>query len=458
MRRRQFLSAGAATVAGVAAGPSAASAAQGSPARAAAHRTGREGLLAGPAGAGSGVLPPVLQTGFDRFAAGGYQLVAGKKFGIIANPTTIVSDLTHEVDVMHASPDVNLTAVFGPEHGFRGTAQAGGGQGTYTDPKTGLPVYNMYGTDVPGTVTLVRQSGVEALGFDIQDVGARFYTYIWTMYLGLTAAATLGIPFIVLDRPNPLGGVKPSGPVMQPQLETFVGMKPICQQHAMTVGELATLFNEQFVPADANGAKADLTVVTMQGWRRGMYYDQTGLPWVMPSPNMPALDTALVYYGLCLFEGTNLSEGRGTTRPFELVTAPYIDYSWPDTLNEELAANGLHGTRFREEYVQPAFDKYQNTVCGGLQCYVTDRGSFEAITTAVAMLVTARRLYPSSFGWQYPGRDPIWVDKLSGSDWIRTSVDAGKSTGEIVAGWQAELAGFARLRDKYLLYREGAQS
>jgi uncharacterized protein YbbC (DUF1343 family) len=443
MRRRNFLS--AAATAAVA--PGIASLALESPARAA---TG-----AGSGGVGSAALPrPVVKTGFDRFAADGYQLVTGKKFGIIANPTSIVSDLTHEVDIMHASPEVNLTAVFGPEHGFRGTAQAGGGEGTYTDPKTGLPVYNMYGTDVASTVTLVQQSGVQALGFDIQDVGARFYTYIWTMYLGLAAAATLGIPFIVLDRPNPIGGAKPSGPVMQPQLETFVGMKPICQQHAMTVGELAELFNDQFVPADAGGRKAELTVVPMQGWRHGMYYDQTGLPWVMPSPNMPTLDTALVYYGLCLFEGTNLSEGRGTTRPFELVTAPYIDYNWADTLNAELAANGLHGTRFREEYVEPTSDKYQNTVCGGLQCYVTDRGSFDAITTAVAMLATARRLYPSSFGWGYPGLEPsTWVDNLSGSDWIRTSVDAGKSTGEIVAGWQAELAEFTHLREKYLIYR-----
>lgn len=449
MRRRDFLSAGAGAAAAAAAVPAVVKLTQGSSGGAAAGRLTR-----------AGATPPAaaVQTGFDRFAAGGYQLVAGKQFGIIANPTAIVSDLTHEVDLMHASSEVNLIAVFGPEHGFRGTAQAGGGQGTYTDAKTGLPVYNLYGTDVASTVKVVRQSGVQALGFDIQDAGARFYTYIWTMYLGLAAAATLGIPFIVLDRPNPLGGARPSGPVMHPQLETFVGLKPICQQHAMTAGELALLFNDQFVPADAGGHKADLTVVQLRGWRRGMYYDQTGLPWVMPSPNMPALDTALVYYGLGLFEGTNLSEGRGTTRPFELVTAPYADYRWPDTLNAELAASGLRGTRFREEYVQPTFDKYQGTVCGGLQCYVTDRGSFDAITTAVAMLVTAKRLYPGSFGWQYPGRDPIWVDKLSGSDWIRTSVDAGKSTGEIVAGWQGELAEFARLREKYLLYREGAGS
>ncbi|MBF6059251.1 DUF1343 domain-containing protein [Nocardia terpenica] len=399
--------------------------------------------------------PAVVRTGFDSFAADGYRPVTGKTFGIIANPTAITSDLTHEVDVMHACPQVNLTAVFGPEHGFRGTAQAGGGEGTYIDPKTGLPVYNMYGADLAETVALVRQSGVQALGFDIQDVGARFYTYIWTMYLGLAAAAVLGIPFLVLDRPNPLGGTRPSGPVMHPGLESLVGLKPICQQHAMTVGELALLFNDRFVPDDAGGATADLTVIPMQGWQRGMRYDRTGLPWVMPSPNMPTPDTALLYYGMCLFEGTNLSEGRGTTRPFELITAPYIDYRWADTLDAELAANGVRGTRFREEYVLPTFDKYANTVCGGLQCYITDRDRFDAITTAVAMLVTARRLYRDDFGWQYPGRDALWVDRLSGSDWIRTSVDAGKSTAEIVAGWQAELDEFARLRTQYLIYREG---
>ncbi|RDI63312.1 uncharacterized protein YbbC (DUF1343 family) [Nocardia pseudobrasiliensis] len=395
-----------------------------------------------------------VRTGFDRFAADGYRLVAGKKFGIIANPTAVMSDLTHEVDVMHAAAEVNLIAVFGPEHGFRGVAQAGGGQGTYVDPRTGLPVYNLYGGDLADIVSLIRQSGVEALGFDIQDVGARFYTYIWTMYLGLTAAAVLGIPFLVLDRPNPVGGIEPRGPVLHPALATFVGMKPICQQHAMTIGELALLFNDRFVPDDAGGRRAELTVVQMSGWRRGMYYDRTGLPWVLPSPNMPTPDTALTYSGLALFEGTNLSEGRGTTRPFELITAPYIDYRWVDALNSELAANGLRGSRFREEYVQPAFDKYANVVCGGVQCHITDRNCFDAIRTAVAMLVTARRLYPGDFGWQYPGRDATWVDKLSGSARLRTAVDAGKDTAAIVADWQDELGEFARLRREYLIYRE----
>jgi uncharacterized protein YbbC (DUF1343 family) len=428
----------------------------------AAGVTAGAAVVGGTAGAQAATRPtgspasgpgPAVRTGFEAFAAGGYKAVAGKKFGIIANPTSITPDLTHEVDLMHGSADVNLTAVFGPEHGFRGTAQAGGGEGTTTDAKTGLPVYNLYGTDVASTVSVVRQSGVEVLGFDIQDAGARYYTYIWTMYLGLSAAATLGIPFLVLDRPNPLGTTAPSGPVMQPGLETFVGLKPISQQHAMTVGELARLFNEEFVPADAGGKKASLMVIPMAGWRRGMAYAQTGLPWVMPSPNMPTPDTAAVYYGLGLFEGTNLSEGRGTTRPFELVTAPYADYRWADTLNGELASLGVRGARFREEYVQPGFDKYSGQVCGGVQCYITDRGAFDAITTAVAMLVTAKKLYGSDFGWQYPGRDPLWMDKLSGSDLIRTSVEAGKSAPEIVAGWQADLASFARLREKYLLYR-----
>jgi uncharacterized protein YbbC (DUF1343 family) len=436
MKRRGFITAGVAAGAAVIGGCGAASSSS-------AGEPSSPGTTAGG-----------VRTGFAQFAAGRYQQVAGRKLGFIANPTSVTGDLTHEADVMHGAAEVNLVAVFGPEHGFRGTAQAGGGEGTTTDAKTGLPVYNLYGTDVASTVSVIRQSGVESLVFDIQDAGARFYTYIWTMYLSMVAAAVLEIPFLVLDRPNPLGGLRPSGPVVRPGLETFVGMKPISQQHAMTAGELARLFNAEFVSGDAGGKQADLTVVPMTGWRRGMSYAQTGLPWVMPSPNMPTPDTASVYYGTCLFEGTNLSEGRGTTRPFELVTAPYADYRWADTLDAELTAIGLAGAaRFREEYVQPGFDKYSGQVCGGVQVYITNAGAFDAITTAVAMLVTAKKLYAGDFGWQYPGRDPLWIDKLSGSSWIRTSVDAGRPTREIVAGWQADLAEFARLREKYLLYR-----
>lgn len=441
MKRRRFLSAGAATAAGV----------------------GMSTQLAGTASAspspGRGSNGKV-QTGFDVFAADHYQLVAGKKLGIISNPTGIVHDLSHEVDVMHASSEVNLTAVFGPEHGFRGTAQAGGSEGFSTDPATGLPVYDLFGAGISDMAGIFTKSGIEVLSFDIQDIGARFYTYIWTMYDSMAAAAILGMPYVVLDRPNPIGGVAPTGPVMHPEFESGVGLKPIAQQHAMTVGELAQLFNDQFVPADANGKKADLTVVPMRGWRRGQYFDETGLPFVMPSPNVPTLDTALVYPGFGMFEGTNFAEGRGTTRPFELVAAPYGDYHLRQALSDE----NLPGTGFRENYFIPTSSKYSNpaSTLGGIQVYVTDRGAFDAIRAAVAVMVTARRLYPDD--WSFDGFEldggpafvPNWVDFLSGSEWIRTSVQAGKSTDEIVAGWQSELAQFATLREKYLIYRKQA--
>ena len=397
-----------------------------------------------------------VMTGFDVFAARHYRQAAGHKLGIISNPTAVVHDLSHVVDVMHASAEVDLVAVFGPEHGFRGTAQAGGSEGFFTDPETGLPVYSLYGAGVSDTIKMFTKAGITMISFDIQDIGARFYTYIWTMYRSMVAAAMMGIPFLVLDRPNPLGGRAASGPVLHRPFSSGVGLKPIAQQHAMTVGELARLFNEQFVPGDADGKKADLSVVPIRNWRRGQYFDATGIPWVMPSPNMPTLDTALVYPGFGMFEGTNFAEGRGTTRPFELIAAPYGDYHLARALNKE----GLPGARFREEYFTPTFSKYSDpaSTLGGIQIYVTDRDAFDAIRTAVAVMVTAKRLYPGH--WSYdgyqldggPGFRPDWVDYLSGSTWIRTSVEAGKSTEEIVAGWQGELAAFAKLRERYLIY------
>jgi len=442
MKRREFLSAGAAaTVAGVGLSTPLADGATAS----------------SPPGRG---LDGKVQTGFDVLAAGHYQLVAGKKLGIISNPTGIVHDLSHEVDVMHASSEVNLTAVFGPEHGFRGTAQAGGSEGFSTDPATGLPVYDLFGAGISDMAAIFTKSGIEVLSFDIQDIGARFYTYIWTMYQSMAAAAVLGMPYVVLDRPNPIGGVAPTGPIMHPGFESGVGLKPIAQQHAMTVGELAQLFNDQFVPGDANGKKADLTVVPMRGWRRGHYFDETGLPWVMPSPNVPTLDTAIVYPGFGMFEGSNFAEGRGTTRPFELVAAPYGDYR----LREALTQENLPGTAFRENYFTPTFGKYSGpaSTLGGIQVYITDRDAFDAIRTALTVMVTARRLYPNHWsfnGFELDGGPAFahnWVDFLSGSEWIRTSVEASKTTDEIVAGWQGELARFATLRDKYLIYRTEA--
>jgi uncharacterized protein YbbC (DUF1343 family) len=386
-----------------------------------------------------------VRTGVERMIADRYRVVRGERLGVVTNPTGILPDLRHEVDVMHADDRVNLVAVFGPEHGFRGTAQAGGSEGFYNDPRTGLPVYDTYGKSGQDLADVITESGVDVVAFDIQDAGARFYTYIWTLYDSMVAAAMAGKRFIVLDRPNAISGRRALGPIMHAGYETFVGRKPISQQHAMTVGELARMYNGEWVSADA-GRPVELDVVEMDGWSRGMFYEQSGLPWVPPSPNMPTVDTAVVYPGTCMFEGTNLSEGRGTTRPFEEIAAPYGDWHWRDALT----SLDLPGAAFREAYIVPTFSKWVGQTIGGVQLYVTDRDTFDAIRTAIAMLVTAKQLYPDGFGW----RADLWIDNLTGSDQVRNDVDSGKTTDQVVAGWQAELAEFRALRERYLIYRD----
>lgn len=378
-------------------------------------------------------------------------VLRGRKVGIITNPTGVLPDLTHTVDALAAKTD--LAAIFAPEHGFRGSEQAGEGEGDYRDPRTGVPVYDIYGKDREEIAATFERAGVETVLFDIQDVGARFYTYIWTMSDSMEAAAISGRRYVVLDRPNPITGLEAQGPVLRPEYSTFVGRYPISQRHGMTVAELARMFNAEFIPGRTGGERADLAVVPMEGWSREMYFEETGLPWVMPSPNMPTVDTAVVYPGTCMFEGTNLSEGRGTTRPFELLGAPYIDWK----LSDAVRALDLPGTTFREAYFAPTFSKYQGETVGGVQVYVTDRYAHDPIRTALAIMIEARRLYPDGFAWRYDAWDPerpYWIDKLTGSDHVRTSVDAGKSPDEIVAGWQDELGAFRRMRQKYLLYKQ----
>ncbi|MGB9376111.1 MAG: DUF1343 domain-containing protein, partial [Mycobacteriales bacterium] len=359
---------------------------------------------------------PVVQTGAQVLADSHYAELRGQKVGIIANPTTVLPDLRHVVDAMAGSSDVDLRAVFGPEHGFRGSAQAGGAEGYFVDPKTGLPVYDTYLKTPEQLADIFTRSGIDTVVFDIQDVGARFYTYIWTMYDSMRGAVLAGKRFVVLDRPNPLTGMAARGPVMTAEFETFIGRREISQQHGMTVGELARLFNAEFLPSA--GGSVDLTVVQMRGWKRDMTFDETGLPWVIPSPNMPTVDTAYVYPGLGMFEGTNISEGRGSTRPFELVGAPFINGGYADALN----ALQLPGVHFREAYFTPSFSKYQGTVVGGVQVHVTDRAVFDALRTGVAMLVTAKQLYPANFQWRYDSSDPArpyWIDKVTGSSRLR---------------------------------------
>lgn len=387
---------------------------------------------------------PIVLPGADQLAAEGWRRFAGRRVGVLTNPTGVLRDLTHIVDSM-VGAGVRPTTAFGPEHGFRGTSQAGGSQGNYTDPRTGIPVYDAYDVTADQLAAMYRKAGVDTIVFDIAGVGARFYTYTWTMYVAMRAAVRTGAAFVVLDRPNPIGG-QAYGPQLDPAFATLVGLKPIVQQPGMTAGELATLFDAEFLPGDEGGRRlSSLDVVTVTGWRRDSLHTGTGLPWVPPSPNMPTGDTALLYPGTCMFEGTLLTEGRGTTRPFELVGAPNLDWHWAEDLN----TRDLPGVVFREAYFVPTFGKFTNQTCGGVQVHLADPTRVDAIRTAVAMIVTAKRRYPGEFGW----RPDNWIDHLTGSARLRTMVDAGATTDDVVGAWQDELAAFRSLRRPFLLYR-----
>ncbi|GAA3378189.1 DUF1343 domain-containing protein [Streptomyces sannanensis] len=402
--------------------------------------TGAAGaLVAAPSAAAARTAPRKPRTGFENLAADGYAPLTGQRIGVVTNPTGITRDTRHIVDVMHADERVNLVAVFGPEHGFRGTAQAGGSEGRYDDPATGLPVYDTYLKSGQALAGVFTASGVETVVFDIQDVGARFYTYIWTLYDCMEAAALAGKRVVVLDRPNPISGRAALGPVLDKAFATFVGREPIAQAHGMTVAELALLFNGEYLKA----RPVELETVQLKGWKRSDFHADTGLPWVPPSPNMPTPDTALVYSGTCLFEGTNLSEGRGTTRPFELLGAEGIDRRWAEAAN----ALELPGVRFREAYFAPTFSKFQGKTVGGVQLHVHDREAYDPVRTGIALLVTAKRSW-SGFAW----RADNWIDKLTGSTTVRTMIDAGAGPDEVVAAWRNGLDSFRQVREGYLLY------
>jgi len=408
-------------------------------------------LLGGTAAASTGAgQRPRVQPGADVAQADDWSVLRGRRIGVITNPTGVVqSTLGSIVDAMVASGKVEVGAVFGPEHGFRGTAQAGSSEDTYVDERTGVTVYDAYGATAEKFQQLYADAGVDTVVFDIQDVGARFYTYIWTMYAAMTAAAKAGLSFVVLDRPNPIGG-RARGPVLRQGFTSAVGQDEIAQAHGMTAGEIARFFDGEFLPTVAGRRLEELQVVRMRGWRADMLYPDTGLPWILPSPNMPSPTTALLYPGTCLFEATNLSEGRGTTLPFELLGAPYIDHRWA----ADLTRRRLTGARFREAYFTPTFSKNANLVCGGVQVHVTDAERVDAITVATHMLVSLRDLY-DAFDWRLVGGasdQGRWMDLLTGSDRFRTQFEAGASAPAIVAAWRRELAAFDRSRQPYLLY------
>ncbi|MGM0887922.1 MAG: exo-beta-N-acetylmuramidase NamZ family protein [Bacillota bacterium] len=365
-------------------------------------------------------------------------VLSGKKVGLITNPTGIDSKLTSIVDLLHDDPDINLTALFGPEHGVRGDAQAGASVEYYIDEKTGLPVYSLYGKTKKPTPEMLKD--VEVLVFDIQDVGTRYYTYIYTMAYAMEAAKENDIPFIVLDRPNPQGGESVDGPVLEPEFSSFVGLYPIPLKHGMTVGELATLFNKEFKIG------ADLKVIKMKGWKRDMDYDDTGLPFVLPSPNMPTVSTTFVYPATGLIEGTNVSEGRGTTKPFELIGAPYIN---SDELAGKLNALRLPGVKFRAASFTPTFSKHAGKLSHGVEVYITDREEFKAVPTGLHIIKTIQDLYPGDFEFLAANN----FNLLIGNGWIMSRIKEGSTVNEILKEYQVRQDAFKKVRKNYLLYK-----
>jgi len=377
--------------------------------------------------------------GIEVLLAERLDLLRGKRIGLVTNPTGVDRTLRSSIDLLARHPDVRLVALFGPEHGVRGDVQAGERVDDARDAATGLPVHSLYGEHREPTAAML--DGVDLLLFDIQDIGARVYTYPYTLANAMRAARRAGIAVVVLDRPNPVGGVQVEGPVLDTAYASFVGQFPIPLRHGMTLGELARLFNDEY------GIGADLHVVPVRGWRRADAEPGRTLPWVPPSPNMPTPDTALAYPGTVLFEGTNVSEGRGTTRPFEIVGAPFVDAG---ALAERMNALALPGVRFRPVWFTPSFSKHAGTPCAGVQLHIHDRDAFRPVRTGIALLVAIHALHPGEFAF-LPG-DPSFFDKLAGNSWIRQAILDGASHEAIESRWQAELRGFEDVRRRYLLY------
>jgi uncharacterized protein YbbC (DUF1343 family) len=373
-------------------------------------------------------------------------LIRGARIGAVVHPASVLSNLCHTADALFESRDFQLVSLFGPQHGARGETQDNMVESEfYWDPDTGLPVHSLYGTTRWPTEDMLK--GVDVLLYDLQDAGTRVYTFIYTMAYCMEACARNGKSMIVLDRPNPINGRQMEGNLLHPEFRSFVGRYPIPMRHGMTVGELALFFNSEF------GIGCNLTVVAMEGWRRDFWFDQTGLLWVPPSPNLPTLDSATVYPGSVLVEGTCLSEGRGTTRPFELIGAPFIhsrEYA------EHLNAMGLPGVWFRSAYFQPTFQKWAGQMCGGIQIHVTDRGKFEPYLTGIAVISTARALYPESFGWRDPPyeyeSEKMPFEILCGGKGIAEMIRRETPWEQIRQSWQDDIEKFQSQRSAYLLY------
>jgi len=385
-----------------------------------------------------------LLLGSDRLLAS--DRLDGRRIGVVCNPASVDASLRHIADRLLAHPSARLTAIFGPQHGFRSDVQDNMIETQHAhDEVRRVPVYSLYSETREPTPEMLR--GLDALVIDLQDVGVRIYTYIYTMANCLKAARKQGLEVIVCDRPNPIGGAQVEGMMLVPGFESFVGMYPIPMRHGMTIGELARLFNDAF------GLGANLEVMPMEGWRRDMYFDATGLTWIISSPNIPTVDTTTVYPGGVLFEGTNVSEGRGTTRPFELLGAPWVVAErFADAMNRRQ----LPGVFFRPALFEPTFHKHAGKGCAGCQVHVLDRQTFPAVEAGVALIEAFRASDPDQFRWKDPPyeyeleRRPI--DCLAGSSGLREQIEAGVSARDIARSWEPALGAFSKLRERFLLY------
>lgn len=369
------------------------------------------------------------------------------RVGLLVHPASVNRRLRHAVSLVRDSKKFTLKALFGPQHGIRGETQDNMIEWNgFCDRTTGLPVYSLYGhTRKPDPEML---KNVDVMVIDLQDVGSRYYTFIWTMELCMQACSEMNKSVIVLDRPNPIGGNAQEGPVLNNRYSSFVGQRPLPVRHAMTIGELGNYFHGEYYQS------LDFAVIPMQGWKRQMWFYETGHRWVMPSPNIPTLSTSIVYPGMCLLEGTNISEGRGTTRPFEIFGAPFID---PDLLVGHLNTFKLAGVIFRPVYFQPTFQKHAGKLCGGAQIHVTSKDKFKPFKTGVAILKTIYDIYPEHFSWKQPPYEYEYekmpIDILAGTDKLRRDIESGEPLDRMEEWWQEEYRAFDKnMRKKYLLY------
>ena len=389
-----------------------------------------------------------VQTGLEVLINYFPQKIRGARIGVVCHPASVDGELRHALDLLQAA-GARIVAIFGPEHGARGEAQdMEDVEDLPLDPRLGVPVHSLYGATFDSLTPRREQlENLDALVIDLQDVGARYYTFVWTMALCMEAAGKAGMRVLVCDRPNPLDGLTTEGNLTKPGFESFVGLHPLPNRHGLTPGEIARYVQLR------RGVQCELEIMPMRGWRREMVFEDTGLPWIYPSPNMPTVDTARVYPGMCLVEATELSEGRGTCRPFEVAGAPGID---PETLAADLSRQNLPGCRFRPLYFRPRFQKHAGSTCGGVQIHITDRRRFDSCATGVAFLQSVKRVAPEAFAWRAKPYEFVAdipaIDLLAGDDKLRLALEADADLTELANQWAQERAAFEEIRREAFLY------